>query len=84
MKTTKSWATLLQQEIAKPEMVFTPEHKSRDEIAAEFKEAGLPCGISYVLKYLRLLMTEGKVSCVEGLCTGPSGRRVRCVKYLIK
>lgn len=84
MKTTKSWAALLQQELAAEPTRFTPEHKTRDEIIEEFKKAGLPCGVSYVTRLLRNLVTSGKATCMEGYVVGSTGRRVRNVKYLLK
>lgn len=84
MKPTKSWAALLQQELAKPEPAFTPEHKTREEICAEFKKAGLPYGNVYVQKVLRRLIADGRATAVEAMVPNVTGSRVRCVKYLLK
>ena len=84
-KSTKSWAALLQREIAsKAEGVFTPEHKSFEEIRAELRAAGLPCGISYTHRYLQHLVASGKATATDGTALSPDGRRVRATRYLIR
>lgn len=82
--TKPSWASLLQEQLAKAPSQFTPEHKSFHEIRAELKASGLPHGKAYTAEFIRGLLESGKATAQDGTAPSPSGRMVRATRYLIK
>jgi hypothetical protein len=78
----KGWADLLQAELSRRETAFPPEALNLPQVCQLLKNASLPSGNGFALKWLARERKAGRVKMLKGIAI-KNGRPNHTVRYVI-